>query len=78
LSYVGTADCESTPRRKAAQDGPVRRRWAAEDERASLRGEYEILLVGNSFPKLHQTSARDAWCRWASIPRIRSSIVIHT
>ncbi len=48
------------PRRKAAQDGPVRRSWAAEDERASLRGEYKILRIGVSYPKLHQTSARDA------------------
>ena len=37
----------------------------SEDERASLRGEYEIRLVGDSYSKLHQTSARDAWCRWA-------------
>jgi hypothetical protein len=64
--------------RKAAQDGPVRRRWASGNERASLRGEYEIRLVGDSYPKLHQTSARDTWCRWACIPRIRSSTVIHT
>ena len=43
--------------RGGAQDGPVRRRLAARDKRASLRGEYEILLDEVSYLKVHQTSA---------------------
>jgi hypothetical protein len=43
--------------RGGAQDGPVRRRLAARDERAGLRGEYEILLDEVSYLKVHQTSA---------------------
>jgi hypothetical protein len=41
---------------RQAPDGPVRKRLATTDERAGLRGEYEILLDGVSYLKVHQTS----------------------
>jgi hypothetical protein len=40
--------------RGGAPDSPVRKRLAARDERAGLRGEYEILFDEVSYLKVHQ------------------------
>ena len=43
--YIEMRECEHTALRGGAPNGPVCKRLAATDERASLRGEYKKFLI---------------------------------
>jgi len=54
--------------RGGAPDGPIHKCLSITDERASLRGEYKILLDGVSYLKVHQMSPTHTFAsqQWVS------------